>query len=160
MSGTDRPPAAGVSVMRKPVVGDVIEGKYSVIAVLGEGGMGTVHLAEHKILGDQVAIKTVHPSMLVDETVVSRFMNEAKAAARLKTEHVVKILDVAVSAEHGPFIVMEPLDGRTVADVLAEREPFSARELADLLLPMLEALAMAHAVGVVHRDLKPANLFL
>ncbi|WP_437782168.1 protein kinase domain-containing protein [Sorangium sp. So ce1097] len=145
--------------MNAPVVeGDVIAGKYRVDRVLGRGGMGMVVAASHLVLPHRVAIK-----LLVSDdnpALVQRFLREARAAARLEGEHVVRVLDVGELDSGVPYIVMEYLEGEDLSDVLRTCGPLGVTEAADYVLQACVAMAEAHAAGIVHRDLKPANLFL
>jgi serine/threonine-protein kinase len=141
-------------------VGQVVAGKYRVEAILGEGGMGTVLAAHHVLLDQDVAVKLLSPDLARQEGVVARFLREAKAAARLKSEHVARVMDVGTLESGQPYIVMELLEGEDLDQRLARAGPLATPAAVDCILQALEAMAHAHAVGIVHRDLKPANLFL
>jgi serine/threonine protein kinase len=147
-----------------PQVGQILAGKYRVERQLGEGGMGYVLAARHLELDEPVAVKLVHGSLLSSERFVQRFLREAKRAVKIKSEHVVRVLDVARTEAGEPFIVMEYLEGCDLAEVTKDdwgKTPKSRPEVVvDWLLQAMDALAEAHALGIVHRDLKPANLFL
>jgi eukaryotic-like serine/threonine-protein kinase len=140
--------------------GDVIDGKYRIEGVLGRGGMGTVLSAVHLKLKFEVAIKVLKASMLSRRDIVGRFMREARAAARIKSPHVVSVLDVGGLPSGEPFIVMERLHGNDLSVELARRGRLPILEAVDYTIEICEAVAHAHATGVVHRDLKPANVFL
>jgi hypothetical protein len=157
--GTD---AALASVVIAPQLspGTLLLGKYRIDRVLGEGGMGIVVAATHLQLQEPVAIKFLLPAVASSADVVSRFLREARAAARLKGEHVARVLDVGVLPEGAPYLVMEYLDGSDLAARLARAGRLAVGETVDLVLQACEALAEAHSVGVVHRDIKPANLFV
>ncbi|MBL8607892.1 MAG: serine/threonine protein kinase [Myxococcales bacterium] len=135
-------------------------GKYVIERQLGEGGMGEVHLAVHTAMGNRVAIKTLRKETLADETAVERFNREARAAVSLKSEHVARVLDVGISSDGEPYMVMEYLEGADLAAVMRQRGPLPVHEAIDYVLQACEAIAEAHAIGIVHRDLKPANLFV
>jgi eukaryotic-like serine/threonine-protein kinase len=139
--------------------GDVLAGKYRVERVLGEGGMGVVLAAQHLQLETRVAIKLLLPELLASPEAVSRFVREARAAARITNEHVVRVTDVGTLESGAPYMVMEYLDGVDLASALKADGPMSIKQAVELLLEACEALAEAHALGIVHRDLKPANLF-
>lgn len=140
--------------------GDMVAGKYRVDRVIGRGGMGVVVAATHLQLEQQVALKFMLPEVLGDREAVERFHREARAAARLKSEHVARIIDVGV-LESGPlYIVMEYLDGTDLASVVSRVGSLPVAQIADYIVQALDALAEAHVVGIVHRDLKPGNLFL
>ena len=143
-----------------PPIGTVLAGKYRVESVLGAGGMGVVLAAMHAHLQERVAIKLLNPEALSRPGAVDRFVREARVAMRLRGEHVVRILDVGMLPTGAPFIVMEYLHGRDLSAVLREGGAIERVRAVDYLLQVCEAIAEAHAHGVVHRDLKPANLFL
>jgi serine/threonine-protein kinase len=141
-------------------VGDVIAGKYRVDRVLGAGGMGVVVAATHRELGEARAIKLMHREALSNVEAVERFLREARAATRLKSEHVTKVYEVGRLKDSAPYMVMEQLEGSDLRAVLKERGALPVPEAVDYVLQACEALAEAHARGIIHRDLKPANLFL
>jgi serine/threonine-protein kinase len=140
--------------------GDVLAGKYKVERVLGVGGMGVVVVAMHLQLEQRVAIKFLLPAAVGNAEAAGRFAREAKAAARIQSEHVARVLDVSTLESGAPYMVMEYLDGRDLSQTLQVRGPLPIDEAVEYVLQALEALAEAHAAGIVHRDLKPANLFL
>ncbi|HEX6276209.1 MAG TPA: serine/threonine-protein kinase [Polyangiaceae bacterium] len=140
--------------------GDVIADKYEVVGVLGAGGVAYVISALHLELGEMVALKFLRPESLVHEEVVARFASEARSVARIKSEHVAHVYDVGTLPDGAPFIVMEHLDGKDLALVLSERGRLPVKLAVDYVLQACEALACAHAGGIVHRDIKPENLFL
>ncbi|MBI2376423.1 MAG: serine/threonine protein kinase [Deltaproteobacteria bacterium] len=143
------PPAAFASP-------DMIGGKYRVTGVLGEGAMATVFAAEHLLLKHRVAVKVVHDS---GSTLIERLRREAESLARVKHPGIVTIHDYDVMPDGRPFIIMERVDGGDLATRL-EQGPLSISETVDLGLQVADALAAAHAEGVIHRDLKPANVLL
>ena len=141
--------------------GRVVAGRYRIERFIGAGGMGAVFAAHHVDLDKSVALKLVRSDRGVDEEAVSRLLREAKAAAALDSEHVVAVLDAGRLAETGDaFVVYEYLEGEDLARALTARGPLDISFAADLILGACEALAVAHARGIVHRDIKPANLFL
>ncbi|MCL2449149.1 MAG: serine/threonine protein kinase [Polyangiaceae bacterium] len=140
--------------------GDVLAGKYRVERVIGVGGMGIVVAARHEQLDQLVAIKLVRQEALSTGDAAERFMREARAAAKLKSEHVAKVLDVGTLDTGAPFMVMELLDGTDLASVLESYGPIPFEMAACLVAQACEAVAEAHACGIIHRDLKPHNLFL
>ncbi len=140
--------------------GAVLRGKYRVEKVLGEGGMGTVLLATHLWLDQKVAIKILTEAALAMPHVVERFAREARASAKLKNEHVVRILDVDEAEDGMPFMVMEYLEGSDLAQVIKARGALPVAEAAGYLIQACEGVAEAHTMGIVHRDIKPSNLFL
>jgi serine/threonine-protein kinase len=140
--------------------GDVLAGKYRVERVLGTGGMGVVVAAMHLKLEKRVAIKFLHPEVSRKPDLVERFAREARAASRIESEHVAKVLDVGTLDDGAPYMVMEYLEGSDLADVVKRRGGLPGQEAIEYVLQACEALAEAHKAGIVHRDLKPANLFL
>ena len=141
--------------------GSVIDGKYRVEKVIGSGGMGVVLSAMHLALGQRVAIKLLRVLASDDRAVaVARFTREARAAARIQSEHVVRVYDVAALGDGTPYMVMELLEGLDLRELLAERKQLPPAEAAAYVIQACEALAEAHALGIVHRDLKPSNLFV
>jgi serine/threonine-protein kinase len=140
--------------------GDVIADKYRVERMLGAGGMGYVVAAKHLQLRELVALKFVRQGALADDEAVARFIREARASAKLKGEHVVRVYDVGTLPTGTPYMVMEYLDGCDLAALTKRRGPMPLEEAADYILQACDALGEAHALGVVHRDVKLANLFL
>jgi serine/threonine protein kinase len=141
-------------------IGELLGGKYRLERLIGKGGMGLVYAAHHELLHQRVAIKLLLTDARADDGTVTRFLNEARAAARIPSEHVVRVLDVGLLEEGRPYLVMEYLEGRDLAHLLESRGRLTARESVDYVLEAIEAVAQAHALGIVHRDLKPSNLFL
>jgi hypothetical protein len=140
--------------------GELLLGKYRIERELGRGGMGVVLAAHHVELDEPVAIKMVLPEHAQNAELVRRFTQEARAAAKIKSEHVVRVRDVGRLPSGEPYMVMELLDGEDLEHALNARGPLPISEAVDCMLEALEAVADAHAAGIVHRDLKPANLFL
>ncbi len=140
--------------------GDIIGGKFRVERVLGVGGMGVVVAAMHLDLDQRVALKFLLPEAAHRPDVAARFSREAKAAAKIHSEHVAKVLDVGTLPDGGPYMVMEYMDGEDLEHVLAGAGQLAPELAASYVLQASEAIAEAHALGIVHRDLKPANLFL
>ena len=140
--------------------GDVLAGKYKVSRVLGVGGMGVVVEGLHLELDKRVAIKFLRADALADSEAVQRFTREARAAVRLKSEHVARVLDVGRLESGSPFMVMELLEGEDLGDMLDRNELPEISSAIDYVLQACEAIAEAHSLGIIHRDLKPRNLFL
>ena len=141
-------------------MGSVLAGKYRLERELGRGGMGAVIAARHEQLAQRVAIKVLLPEYASSPDVVARFVREARAAANLESEHVVRVTDVGLDDRVGAYMAMEYLEGSDLAHALRERGPFPVKEAVDCVLEAIDALAEAHSRGIVHRDVKPANLFL
>ncbi len=140
--------------------GDILAGKYRVERVLGEGGMGVVVAAWHIELEQRVAMKFLLPELAQRGDAAERFRREARAAVRIKSEHVARVLDVGTLDEGVPYMVMEFLEGHDLSQELSERGTLEVEEAVQFVLQACEAIAEAHAAGIVHRDLKPANLFV
>ncbi len=141
-------------------VGETVAGKYAVEQVLGAGGMGAVVRARHLVLGSRVALKFMHPELLGDAEMRTRFGGEALRVSQMQSEHVARVLDVGELPNGVPYIVMEYVEGRDLSSLLKERGPLSAPEAVDYLMQACEAIAEAHGRGIVHRDIKPANLYV
>jgi serine/threonine-protein kinase len=138
--------------------GTVLAGRYRVDRVIGHGGMGIVVKATHVELEQPVAIKVLQPGLVHRGQVVQRFLREAQLASRLTSEHVARVIDLGTLDSGAPFMVLEYLEGEDLS-----RMPRSQRTIGgivDLVLQACEALAEAHALGIVHRDIKLANLFV
>ena len=142
-----------------PLVGQVIAGKFRVNRVLAEGGMGFVVAATHLHLDQPVAVKLPRGEIIANSEALARFTREAKAAAQLKSEYVARVLDAGVSAD-GPYMVMEYLEGHSLARLLELQGRLDLESAAEYAIQVCEGLAEAHARGIVHRDVKPDNLFL
>ncbi len=143
-----------------PQAGEVVAGKYEVQDVIGAGGMGVVVSARHIELGQTVAIKFLDKSLVDQPSASARFFREARAASRIRSEHVTRVLDVARTETGVPYRVMEHLVGMDLAEIQRTQGPLPIDAVLDYVLQAGEALAEAHAAGVIHRDLKPGNLFL
>ncbi|MGC4091034.1 MAG: serine/threonine-protein kinase [Polyangiaceae bacterium] len=141
------------------VEGQILAGKYRIDRVLGTGGMGMVVAARHIVLDERVAIKFLLPDALSSDEAVARFEREARAAVRIKSEHVVRVTDVGRLESGAPYMVMEYLDGEDLSNWLRLRGPLPVEQAVDFVLQACVALADAHSVGIIHRDLKPGNLF-
>ncbi|HEX8795528.1 MAG TPA: serine/threonine-protein kinase [Polyangiaceae bacterium] len=156
MSIEDSLPPESVPV----AIGQVLAGKYKVDRVLGVGGMGVVVAATHLQLDQRVALKFMLPQGLSHPTFVERFSREARAAVRLRSDHVARVLDVGTLETGSPYMVMEYLEGDDLGSVVEKHGPMSVPAAVDCVLQACDAVAEAHALGIVHRDLKPRNLFL
>jgi serine/threonine-protein kinase len=140
--------------------GDVLDGKYRVERVLGVGGMGVVVAARHIDLNTRFALKFMLPDALRDAEGVARFQREAKAAVQLKSEHTARVTDVGRLPDGAPYMVMEFLVGKDLGTVIAKSGALQPNDAVEYVLQACEAIAEAHALGIVHRDIKPRNLFL
>ena len=134
-------------------------GKYRVVRLVGEGGMGAVYEGIHREIGKRVAIKTMNPELAAIPDARARFLREAQLTSRVRHPHAVDVTDVGSEAGH-TFLVMEFLEGEDLARHIERRGPMPLDEIADIMLPVLAAVSAAHDEGIIHRDLKPQNIFL
>jgi serine/threonine-protein kinase len=141
-------------------VGDLVAGKYRLLDIIGEGGMGVVYLAEHSLIEKRVALKILRSEYSSKPEVVSRFQQEAISASRIKHPNVLDVFDFGKLEDGSFFLAMEYLQGRDLAGELSESTTIVPDRAVRIALQMTRALAAAHARGVVHRDLKPENVFL
>jgi CheY-like chemotaxis protein len=140
--------------------GSILEGRYRLEAVIGQGSFGCVYKATQIELERPVAIKVLNDGSLGHPAAVERFRREAVTACRVNHPNAVAILDYGVSAGHQPFLVMELLEGRSLAEELKQNPVLSLQRCVEILAPVCEALEAAHQAAIVHRDVKPANIFL
>ncbi|HEY8039700.1 MAG TPA: protein kinase, partial [Polyangiaceae bacterium] len=151
MDGAESLPPGSIPVAQ----GDVLAGKYRVDRILGVGGMGVVVAATHLQLDQRVALKFMLPQGLAHPALVERFAREARAAVRLKSDHVARVLDVGTLDSGSPYMVMEYLEGNDLGAMVEERGPMAVEIAVDCVLQACDAVAEAHSLGIVHRDLKP-----
>lgn len=142
------------------LVGKVVDRRYGVRSVIGEGGMGAVYEAEHLTLGRLVALKVLHPSNAAKPEAVSRFQHEARVVSSIGHPNICELYDVGKLEDGTPFLVMERLVGDTLADRINKEGALPHDVTFDTLLQILGGLAAAHRKGIIHRDLKPENIFL
>lgn len=147
------------ATLQDPLVGRELDGRYLVRSRIARGGMATVYLALDRRLDREVAVKVMHAHLADDEQFTARFIREARSAARLSHPNVVQVYDQGSDGEL-LYLAMEYLRGRTLREVLTERRVLTAREALTVIEPLLDALAAAHAIGIVHRDIKPENVIL
>ena len=142
--------------------GTVVAGRYRVEGRLGVGGMGSVYSVEHVHTGQKLALKVLNPKLVENAVALERFRREARAPARIESDHVVKVTDADIAPELGgaPFLVMELLQGETFEQLLGRTGKVQVAEALSYLRQIARALDKAHAIGIVHRDIKPENLFL
>ena len=141
-------------------VGDLIDGKYRIVRLIGEGGMGAVYEVRHEVVGGRFALKTLHARHVTKESMVRRFIQEAQAASAIGSEHIILVTDGGRAQDGSPYIVMEYLEGEDLANVLIREDRLDQARAVELMLQVCEALSTAHERGIIHRDIKPANLFL
>jgi len=142
------------------LVGIVLDGRYRLDAVLGEGGMGSVFRAQHLAMDRKVAVKLLKPHLTADSAALQRFAREARATLKVDSPHAVKVLDFGVTPQNDYYMVLEYLDGRTVQRELEVDGPFAPARVLHIARHALHALGAAHHSGLVHRDIKPDNILL
>ncbi len=143
-----------------PLVGTLFAGRYRIEALLGSGGVGEVFLGWHEVLQRHIAIKLIHASLQVDPKVLARFRREARAASTIAHPGIPHIHDFGHSDSGRPYLVMDHVEGSTLAQALREQGPLPVPRAVDLLAQIAGTVAAAHDAGVVHRDLKPDNVML
>ena len=141
------------------MIGETV-GSYRILSKLSVGGMGTVFKAEHLLIGKLAAVKVLHPELSGSREIVNRFFNEAKATTSIKHPGIVEIFDFGYMASGHAFLIMEFLEGMSLARRLKTRGRMGEGEAAMLLRAVCSALSAAHAKGIVHRDLKPDNIYM
>ncbi len=141
------------------LAGQVLDGKFRVERIIGEGAMGLVVEAYHLDLDERVALKFLRREARERPDIVTRFAREARAAAKIASDHVARVYDVGGTNGPSPFIVMEFLEGMDLDAVLAKDGPLKIPDAVELVIQACEGLTAAHSIGVIHRDMKPANLF-
>src|SRR6185295_6492862 len=141
-------------------IGDRIDGKYEIKRLLGEGGMGAVYEGENTLIHRRVAFKVLHSGVAALEEAVKRFENEAQAAGRIGSDHIVEVLDLGRLESGDRYMVMEFLKGESLSARISTRGRLSPGEICHIGLQLLEGLSAAHEAGIIHRDLKPDNIFL
>lgn len=144
-----------------PALPELIGGKYRPLGIIGEGAMGIVYCVEHTLTGEQLALKVMTAHRGATRDAIERFKREARASAKIKSEHVVRIIDADVAPEldRAPFLVMDLLEG-TDLEKASNDQPVAPPIVLEWLRQIARALEKAHRIGIVHRDLKPENLFL
>ena len=154
-------PAAAVAFLRDFQTGTIIEGKYRVDKILGRGAMGIVAEATHVELREKVALKFLYAKdHSAEEDFRTRFRREAKVSAKLRNEHITRVIDVGIWREKFPYMVMDLLEGMDLRQVIREHGKLPIPLALDYIVQICEGVAEAHAHGIVHRDLKPSNLFV
>lgn len=159
-------PGAPAAILASPsqgvhldLVDTVLADRYRVVKKLGEGGMGTVYLAEHTTINKRLAIKVLSPEFSHKQDLVDRFLQEARAASMIDQENVVEITDFGSTPGGSVFFVMEFLNGEDLSDTIKNTGPLPWHRVKPIMLQIVEALKCAHAAGIVHRDMKPDNCF-
>ncbi len=152
--------AAQADLRRTDFLGQVLDGRYRVEELIGEGGMGRVYLAEHVEIGRRVAIKILHPVYGRMPDLVERFRREARAASKIGHPHIVDVTDSGTTEDGSVYFVMEYLEGIELATVIDREGALDVARALRVATQICRALSAAHAVGIIHRDLKPENIFL
>src|SRR5262245_41266497 len=140
--------------------GQIIESKYRIVRLLGEGGMGAVYEGENVRIHRRVAIKILHSNVAENVDAVARFEREAQAAGRIGSDHIVEVIDLGNLPEGDRFMVMEYLDGESLSQRIQSRGRLTPQDAAQVMIQLLEGLGAAHGAGIIHRDLKPDNVYL
>jgi serine/threonine protein kinase len=140
--------------------GEIVDGKYRIVRLLGEGGMGAVYEGENTRIHRKVAIKVLHSGVAEQGEAVARFEREAQAAGRIGSDHIVEVLDLGTLQGGDRYLVMEYLDGEGLGSRIKARGRLTPAELCPIAHQLMEGLAAAHGAGIIHRDLKPDNVFL
>ena len=153
------PPAAPATAVSHELVGSVLADRYRVLKKLGEGGMGSVYLAEHTTINKKLAIKVLSPEYSHKQDLVDRFLQEARAASMIEQENVVEITDFGSTPNGSVFFVMEYLAGEDLSATIEKVGPMPWERVKPIMLQICAALEAAHAAGIVHRDMKPENCF-
>jgi serine/threonine protein kinase len=141
-------------------LGSVIDGRYKVTELIGEGGMGKVYLAEHVEIGKRVALKVLHPSYSRMPDLVERFRREARAASKIGHPNIVDVTDSGATPDGSVYFVMEYLEGVELGSVIEREGPLDVARALRITTQICRALSAAHREGIIHRDLKPENIFL
>ncbi|WP_437311767.1 serine/threonine protein kinase [Sorangium sp. So ce388] len=142
------------------LIGEIIDGKYRIVRLLGQGGMGAVFEGENVRIRRRVAIKLLHATISSQAESVARFEREAQAAARIGSDHICEVLDLGVLVDGTRYMVMEYLEGETLGAKIQRMGRLGPETTVPIMIQVLEALGAAHAAGIIHRDLKPDNIFI
>jgi eukaryotic-like serine/threonine-protein kinase len=141
-------------------IGQIVEGKYRIVRLIGEGGMGAVYEGENVRIRRRVAIKVLHAATASNAEAVQRFEREAQAAGRIGSDHILEVLDLGTLPNNDRFMVMEYLDGEPLSSRIQGKGRLTPRELVPLARQVLAGLSAAHSAGIIHRDLKPDNIYI
>jgi eukaryotic-like serine/threonine-protein kinase len=149
-----------VNVVQDPLLGTTLAGNYEIQEVIGHGGMGVVYKARHALMDRIVAIKMLQAQLISDSMSVKRFQQESQSASRISHPHVITVYDFGISPSGQPFIVMDYLQGISLADIIKEDGQIGVERSIKILSQACDALDHAHKMGVIHRDVKPTNFVL
>jgi serine/threonine-protein kinase len=142
------------------IIGQVLDGKYRIDVLLGQGGMGAVYKATHILMDHPCAVKVLHPSMLADPSAIPRFQREARAAARIRHQNAIAVNDFGITSDNVVYLVMEFFPGRSLREILRESGALSLDRTARIIERVSAALDAAHQQGIIHRDVKPDNIMI
>jgi serine/threonine-protein kinase len=159
-AGDEPSPKSGPTSSTSEIVGTMLAGRFLVTRQIGQGGMGAVYEATHTLIGKRVAVKVLLEKYAQREQIVTRLKKEAQLASSIRNEHIIDITDIGNTDDGRTFVVMEYLDGESLAECLARERELPEQRLLRIASQACSALAAAHAKGIVHRDIKPENLFL
>jgi serine/threonine-protein kinase len=154
------PPSAPAPPEEDPYIGRRFGDRYEILSKIGEGSQARVYLARHIMIDRPVAVKFLLPVLATDRSLVGRFLNEGRAAGSLGHPNIVESLDLGFAPDGAPYLVLELLEGRTLADEIVAAGPLDPARAAYIGAQIASAVSAAHARGIVHRDLKPANVLL
>src|SRR4029450_7427001 len=143
-----------------PLVGAVLADRYEVVRRIGEGGMGAVYEAKHTVIGKRVAVKVLLEKFLAKSDFVARLLQEARLASSIGHEHIVDVTDFGTTTDGRSFVVMEFLDGESLAELAMREAPLPIARSLGIARQVASALGAAHAKGIFHRDVKPENIYL
>ncbi|MGE0787268.1 MAG: serine/threonine-protein kinase [Sandaracinaceae bacterium] len=141
-------------------VGEVLDGRYQLVRLLGVGMTGAVYEARHEYTKRKVAVKIMHRQLVTDDTLVARFLREAKSVAKIGHASIVEVYDAGETQDKWPYVALELLVGRSLGETLRETGKLLATDVIAIGTELLDGLAAAHDAGIVHRDMKPDNVFL
>ncbi|MFW5739057.1 MAG: serine/threonine protein kinase, partial [Myxococcota bacterium] len=141
-------------------IGQLLDGKYRVVRVLGKGGMGAVYEGENTLISRRVAIKVLHADLMKKPDMVSRFELEAQAAGRIQNDHINEVLDLGTLLDGSRFMVLEFLEGETLKERIKRAGRLTPMQAVHVVRQVLVGLSAAHRAGIIHRDLKPGNVFI
>lgn len=143
-----------------PLIGKVLDGKYKIEYLIGEGGMGNVYKAKHLHIGFPIAVKVLHPSLIKDSTAVERFRREARSARAVNHPNAIQVMDFGITQDNVLYIVMEFIDGVSLQKILEKETILNPQRVEKLMKQICAALESAHSKDIVHRDLKPDNILI
>ncbi|HUS28557.1 MAG TPA: serine/threonine-protein kinase [Kofleriaceae bacterium] len=164
-AGTVRCPQDGGTLVnfrstQDPWIGRVLDGRYEIRSAIGAGGMGAVYRGKQLTMDREVAIKVIKSTVVADREVAKRFLREARLSSRLVSGNIVTVFDSGQTDDGSLYLVMELIDGKTLASVIAASSPITSRRVASIGRQLCDALETAHELGIVHRDLKPHNVMV